>query len=175
MTINDDVPREFDKIQVLYVLENGERVWWPTTVIHAREYDTPGAVKGTGTVEFAAFRKSKRSVQDVQFLADRTVNTNNGESSWRTSAEAADAGDGDGGEASWDRAVGKRARSDVPSSHTTPDSECPPNAQSLRAHVHLPVALRREERIHHRHLLRYAHGSRARPDAQRRMTIEWTR
>ena len=142
MAINDDVPREFDKIQVFYVLDNGERVWWPTTVLHSLEYSTPGAVKGTGTVEFAAFRNNKRSVQDVQFLAGRTVNTNNGEASWRTSAEAADAGDGDGDEASWERAVGKRGRAHRLDFHTTLVTDAPtdagPGQSASDAHARTP-------------------------------------
>ena len=101
MPINDDVPREFDKIQVQYLLNTGESVWWPATIIASREHDVPGTVKGTATVHFAAFRKFKECEEELQFLSNRMVTTSDGDTAWRTSTEAADAGDGDGDEADW--------------------------------------------------------------------------
>ena len=127
MPINDDVPREFDKIQVLYVVKAGERVWWPATVLSSQEHDVAGTVKGFATIEFAAYRNTARCVEDVYFLSGRTVSTNNGDTSWGTSAEAADAGDGDGGEAGWResraRCARKRALCPPPQSDERSDDE----------------------------------------------------
>ena len=50
MRIIDDVPRESDRIQVLYILTTGERVWWQGTVLSFNEHDVPAIVKGTATV-----------------------------------------------------------------------------------------------------------------------------
>ena len=79
MPIIDEVPREFDKIQVRFRMDSGEIVWWPTTVLTSRECQVPATVKGTARIEYAAFRSTRRSAEDVQFLADRTVNTSVGE------------------------------------------------------------------------------------------------
>ena len=101
MVMNDDVPREFDKIQIKYRMPTGELVWWPTTIISSREQEIPGYIKGMAIVEFAAYKNCPTTTEDVQFLADRVVNTNMGETPWRTSAEAADAGAGNQEEADW--------------------------------------------------------------------------
>ena len=108
--LQDDVPREYDAIQVLFDLPTVGKVWWPTTVISSREHENPGIVKGVARVEFSSFHKYKVSVEEVQFLGDRIVCTSAGETSWRTSAEAADAGEGDTMEADWDPTRNKRAK-----------------------------------------------------------------
>ena len=59
------------------------------------------SVKGTARIEYAAFRSTRRSAEYLQFLADRTVNTSVGETPWRTSAEAVDAGWSDNEDADW--------------------------------------------------------------------------
>ena len=59
-------------------------------------------MKGTGEIGFDVLHGDKATVQDVQFLADRTLQTEDGETAWRTSAEAADNGDGDEAEAAWE-------------------------------------------------------------------------
>lgn len=71
-------------------------------MLSSREHPNPGVVKGTGSVEYSSYQKHKKSVEDVQFLADRLVCTSAGETTWRTSAEAADAGEGDNMEAGWE-------------------------------------------------------------------------
>ena len=109
-TLQDDVPREYDSIQVLFELPSVGTVWWPTTVLSSREHPNPGVVKGTGTVEFSCFQKYKKSVEDVQFLGNRLMCTAAGETSWRTSAEAADAGEGDNMEADWEHNKCTRAQ-----------------------------------------------------------------
>ena len=109
MPLVDEVPREFYKIEVQYILKTGERVWWPGTILSSRELDEPGTVKVTASIEFAAYRKMPRSVEDLYFLAHRSVCTETGDTPWRTSAEAADAGAGDGDEAGYGR-FGPRAR-----------------------------------------------------------------
>ena len=111
MSVNDDVPCVWDKIQVKYRVEKGELVWWPATVLSSREYEAPGVVAGTGTVEFATYRNTRKTIEDVTFLADRTVATSGGETPWRSSAEAADAGAGNESEADWNpRARARAAR-----------------------------------------------------------------
>ena len=106
--LQDDVPREYDSIQVLFELPSVGKVWWPTTVLSSREHPNPGVVKGTGSVEYSSYQRHKKSVEDVQFLADRLVCTSAGETTWRTSAEAADAGEGDNMEAGWGVEKGSR-------------------------------------------------------------------
>ena len=97
----DDVPREYDKIEVLFNIPEVGLVWWPTTVLSSREQKVPGLIKGTGKLEYANMHMYKKSCEEVQFLADRTLNSETGETSWRTSTEAADAGAGDSDDAEW--------------------------------------------------------------------------
>lgn len=99
--VQDDVPREYDKIQILFRLPDVGLVWWPTTVLSSREHNVPGTIKGTAKVEYSTFHSYKNTCEEVQFLGGRTVNTGMGETPWRTSAEAADAGAGNGEEAEW--------------------------------------------------------------------------
>ena len=101
MKDNDDVPREYDKIEVLFNIPDVGLVWWPTTVLNSREQKVPVLIKGTGKLEYATMHMYKKSCEEVQFLADRTLNSQTGETSWRTSAEAADAGAGDSDDAEW--------------------------------------------------------------------------
>ena len=111
MSVNDNVSCVWDKIQVKYRVEKGELVWWPATVLSSREYEAPGVVAGTGTVEFATYRNTRKTIEDVTFLAERTVATSGGETAWRSSAEAADAGGGNEEEADWNpRARARAAR-----------------------------------------------------------------
>ena len=109
---NDDVPRAFDSIYVKYNVKDKD-VWWPAVVITSRELDVSGTVKGVAVVEYKAQMGEKASTEDVFFLADRSVTTSNGDTPWRTSAEAADAGEGDYQEADW-RGVGAALTRAVP-------------------------------------------------------------
>jgi len=63
-------------------------------------------------VEYASFHTYKRSCEDVQFLGKRIASTGMGETPWRTSAEAADAGAGNHDEAEWNE-NSKRTRGRV--------------------------------------------------------------
>ena len=126
MPIHDDVPRPYDKIFVRYKLNDGKVVWWPADVLTSREASVPGTVRGTGEIGFDALHGDKATVQDVQFLADRTVQTEDGETAWRTSAEAADNGDGDQAEAAWEpvsygTGATERARARPPEEQPTDD------------------------------------------------------
>ena len=109
-TFSDDVPREFDNIEILFNLE-GNPIWWPATVICSRERHGPGVVKGTATVEYVPMHNYKRSVESVYFMRNRMVNISTGDTPWRTSAEAADAGAGDKTEADWQHSTQTRRQS----------------------------------------------------------------
>lgn len=97
------VPRAFDKIQVLFKLnESDADYWWPAVVLQSKESPTSSTVKGTGVIEYAARHNNKEEQEQVIFLADRVVSTGNGDTPWRTSTEAADEGEGDDGDRSWE-------------------------------------------------------------------------
>lgn len=100
MAGTDNVPREYDSIEVLFNVK-GRLVWWPTTVLSSREREVDGTVKGVAKVEYAPFQKMKKSHEQVYFLARRQVNTESGDTTWRTAAEAADAGAGNREDADW--------------------------------------------------------------------------
>ena len=53
-TAADDVPRQFDKIEVLFELDDGTFYWWPATVLDTTDPTRAGTVNGTATVEFAS-------------------------------------------------------------------------------------------------------------------------
>ena len=97
-----DVPRAFDKIEILFELEGDEMYWWPCVVLESSELPSSSTVRGTATVEYAARHKSGKQQEKVIFLADRKVTTSTGDTPWRTSDEAADAGDGDEGDRDWE-------------------------------------------------------------------------
>ena len=97
-----DVPRAFDKIEILFELEGDDMYWWPCVVLESSELPSSSTVRGTATVEYAARNKSGKQQEKVIFLADRKVTTSTGDTPWRTSDEAADAGDGDEGDRDWE-------------------------------------------------------------------------
>ena len=100
--VMDEVPRPFDRIQVLYELEKGEQTWWPAVVLDSCEQRTPGRMKGSAVVEYAAMHGMKATTMTLYFFANRCITSDDGDSIWRTSAEAADEGDGDDNERDWE-------------------------------------------------------------------------
>ena len=99
--VNEEVPRPYDKIQVLYELDSGELTWWPAVVTESSEQEAAGRMKGIATVEFAAMHGMKSCTMTLYFFANRALTSADGDSIWRTSAEAADDGDGDDVERDW--------------------------------------------------------------------------
>lgn len=101
-TDRDILPRQYDKIYILFELEDGTMYWWPTEVNSIQPgVDGSSAINATAELEYAARHKRPREVDTVEFRPDRTVMTKEGETSWCTSAEAADAGNGDMAEKDW--------------------------------------------------------------------------
>jgi len=101
--VDGDVPRPFDRVQLLFKLDDGnEEYWWPAVILHSKESPASATVKGTGRIEYAARRNNKEEQEDVVFLPDRVVSTSNGETTWRTATEAADDGAGDDGDRDWE-------------------------------------------------------------------------
>lgn len=100
MAGTDNVPREYDSIEVLFKVKE-RLVWWPTTILSSREREVDGTVKGVAKVEYAPFQNMKKSHEQVYFLARRQVNTESGDTTWRSAAEAADAGAGNREDADW--------------------------------------------------------------------------
>lgn len=97
----DEMPRPYDKIYVKYEVDDDRHVWWPATVLRTKEYKNPSTIVGTGTLQFAALNGMKASTEDVVFLEGGIVHCNDGETPWRSTAEAADAGQADVDEAEW--------------------------------------------------------------------------
>jgi len=101
--VDGDVPRPFDRVQVLFKLDDGnEEYWWPAVILHSKESPATSTLRGTGRIEYAARRNNKEEQEDVVFLPDRIVSTSNGETPWRTATEAADDGAGDDGDRDWE-------------------------------------------------------------------------
>lgn len=100
---NLDVPRPFDNIEILFELQHGKDMyWWPCVVLESSENHSSSSVRGTATVEYAARHRSGKQQERVIFLPNRQVTTSTGDTPWRTSDEAADAGDGDEGDRDWE-------------------------------------------------------------------------
>jgi len=95
------VPRPFDRIQVLFDVDNVGQVWWPGVVLTTSEPLDPGRIQGTAEIEYAARHGQKSTRGELQFFKDRIVNCDTGETKWRTEEEAADAGDGDAANCRW--------------------------------------------------------------------------
>lgn len=109
MVVDGDVPRAYDKIQILFTLDDTETdFWWPGVVISSRETPNSENVKGVGIIEYAARHRNKVEQEEVIFLANRTVTTSLGDTPWRTATEAADLGGGDDDDKSWEVAEDSR-------------------------------------------------------------------
>lgn len=89
----DTLSRPYDKIEILFELVDGTTFWWPCDVITIEEALNGGTLRETAQVEYAVRRRTSRQLATVEFVANRTVLTSDGETPWRTSDEAADAGD----------------------------------------------------------------------------------
>lgn len=98
----EKMPRPFDKIFVFFQVEDDRHEWWPATVLRTKEFDNVSTIVGTATLQFAAFQGFKETTEEVVFLQNRIVRCEDGETPWRSSAEAADAGEGNVDEASWE-------------------------------------------------------------------------
>ena len=107
--VDGDVPRPFDKIQVLFTLEvSNEEYWWPSVVLSSKEKPGSTTVRGTGRIEYAARHSNKEEQEDVIFLPNRVVSTSHGDTPWRTATEAADVGAGDEGDRDWESEMQSR-------------------------------------------------------------------
>lgn len=100
--VNSDVPRPFDKIEVLFDVNEADLFWWPGIMIESEERDLCSIVKGTGVIEYFPRKNTPKCVSRLIFLTNRTVSTDSGETPWRTSVEAADAGGGNADDRDWD-------------------------------------------------------------------------
>ena len=96
-TAAEEVPRQFEKIEVLFELDDGTFYWCPATVLDTTKATRAGTVKGTATVGFAARQKMKTSVEFIHFLVKRLETCEEGETQSCTSAEATNADAGDAG------------------------------------------------------------------------------
>ena len=79
--VDGDVPRPFDRVQVLFKLDDGNEEycstphyhrlvpWWPAVILHSKECPPSATVRGTGRIEYAARRKNKEEQEDVVFLS----------------------------------------------------------------------------------------------------------
>lgn len=117
--VKSDVPRPFDNIEVLFDVDETEPFWWPGIMLESEEHDDTGTVKGTGVIEYSARKKFPKCSSRVIFLANRTVATESGETPWRTSAEAADAGAGNAEDRDWEN--GNRGE---PSKEGSAEEDC---------------------------------------------------
>ena len=115
-----DVPRPFDNIQVLYDVGESEPYWWPGVILESEEMTGTGTVRGTGFHEYSARKKEPKSVGKLIFLSDRTATKPLGNKPWRTSAEAADTGDGNADERDWESGSTK-LRSEASFKRLAPD------------------------------------------------------
>ena len=97
-----DVPRPHDNIQVQFELDTGQLYWWPATVLEVEEPSKPGTVKGSARVLYAARHTMKEEEGTIYFLGESMVTCDEGDTRWRTSADAADAGEGNADERNWE-------------------------------------------------------------------------
>ena len=102
MSTENIPPRPYDKIQILFEVDGARRTWWPTTVLKMTEAPPDSGVVDFDSVEFVAMHGHKATTQEVVFYGGKTVRCDDGETSWRSSTDAADAGDGDQDDASWE-------------------------------------------------------------------------